>query len=155
MFFVQFLLSLRSVENSPHEWRIDVGHEAVWCWCHHFNPVFTSKMRKRRTEGMRTSRWRGHLDKVSVRINGEMRCLWRAVDQEVEVPKRFATKTPDKKAALKVPRKAMRIHSQSEVTVSEHSRSNGAEMKEIGAASRQETGHWPNNRAENSHMPFR
>ena len=30
-----------------------------------------------------------------------------------------------------------------------------AALKEIGAAHRQETGRWPKNRAENSHLPFR
>ncbi|KNX39832.1 hypothetical protein ROTO_36260 [Roseovarius tolerans] len=34
-------------------------------------------------------------------------------------------------------------------------RSYGAAMKEIGNADRQETGRWLNNRAENSHLPFR
>jgi len=28
-------------------------------------------------------------------------------------------------------------------------------LKEIGASDRQETGRWRNNRAENSHLPFR
>ena len=31
----------------------------------------------------------------------------------------------------------------------------GAAMKDIGNANKQETGHWMNNRAENSHLPFR
>ena len=31
----------------------------------------------------------------------------------------------------------------------------GAALKEIGAADRQEVGRWLNNRAENSHLPFR
>jgi putative transposase len=34
-------------------------------------------------------------------------------------------------------------------------RSHGAAMKEIGNAHRQETGRWLNNRAVNSHQPFR
>jgi len=34
-------------------------------------------------------------------------------------------------------------------------RSSGAALKEIGDADRQETGRWLNNRAENSHLPFR
>jgi putative transposase len=34
-------------------------------------------------------------------------------------------------------------------------RSHGAAMKELGFADRQETGRWLNNRAENSHLPFR
>ena len=34
-------------------------------------------------------------------------------------------------------------------------RSYGAVLKELGALGRQETGRWLNNRAENSHLPFR
>ena len=34
-------------------------------------------------------------------------------------------------------------------------RSYGAALKELGGAGRQETGRWVNNRAENSHLPFR
>lgn len=34
-------------------------------------------------------------------------------------------------------------------------RSYGAALKELGALGRQETGRWLNNRAENSHLPFR
>ena len=34
-------------------------------------------------------------------------------------------------------------------------RSYGAALREIGAAHRRETGRWLNNRAENSHLPFR
>jgi putative transposase len=39
--------------------------------------------------------------------------------------------------------------------VTDKLRSYGAAMKVIGNASRQETGRWLNNRAENSHLPFR
>ena len=34
-------------------------------------------------------------------------------------------------------------------------RSYGAAMKEIGNVEKREVGHWANNRAENSHQPFR
>ena len=39
--------------------------------------------------------------------------------------------------------------------VTDKLRSYGASMKVIGNAGRQETGRWLNNRAENSHLPFR
>jgi putative transposase len=39
--------------------------------------------------------------------------------------------------------------------VTDKLRSYGVAMKEIGSADRQETGRWLNNRAENSHQPFR
>ena len=63
--------------------------------------------------------------------------------------------TRDKKAALKFLKKAMRKHGCPEVFVTDKLRSYGAALKEIGAADRQETGRWLNNRAENSHLPFR
>ena len=49
----------------------------------------------------------------------------------------------------------MRRHGQPEVIVTDRLRSYGAALKELGAAARQETGRWANNRAENSYLPFR
>jgi len=49
----------------------------------------------------------------------------------------------------------MRKHGGPEVVVTDKLRSYGATLKEIGAGDRQETGRWLNNRAENSHLPFR
>ncbi len=104
---------------------------------------------------MRSSRWRWHLDEVFVKINGETHYLWRAVDHEGRGLESFVTKKRDKKAALKFLKKALRKHGRSEVFVTDELRSHGAALKEIGAADRQETGRWLNNRAENSHLPFR
>ena len=90
-----------------------------------------------------------------MKINGERHYLWCAVDHEGEVIESFVTKTRDKKAALKFLKKAMRKHGCLDVFVTDLLRSYGAALKEIGAAGRQETGRWLNNRAENSHLPFR
>ena len=90
-----------------------------------------------------------------VKINGERHYLWRAVDHEGEVLESFVTKTRDKKAALKFLRKAMRRYGQPEVIVTDKLRSYGAALKELGSVNRQRTGRWLNNRAENSHLPFR
>jgi putative transposase len=77
------------------------------------------------------------------------------VDHEGEVLESFVTTTPDKAAALKFLRKAMRKHGRPEIIVTDRLRSYGAALEELGAADRQETGRWANNRAENSHLPFR
>ena len=77
------------------------------------------------------------------------------MDHEGEVLESFVTKTRDKKAALKFLRKAMKKYGQPETVVTDKLRSYGAAMKEIGNSDRQETGRWLNNRAENSHLPFR
>ena len=90
-----------------------------------------------------------------VKINGETHYLWRAVDHEGEVLESYVTKRRDRKAALKFLRKTMKRFGQPHVIVTDLLRSYGAAMKVIGNAERQETGRWKNNRAENSHMPFR
>ena len=43
-----------------------------------------------------------------MKINGEQRYLWRAVDHEGEVLESFVTKTRDKKAALKFLRETLK-----------------------------------------------
>ncbi len=155
MLYVRFPLSLRNVEDLLHERGIDVSHEAVRFWWHRFGPMFASEIRKRRIEGLKSSHWRWHLDEIFVKINGERHYLWRAVDHEGEVLESFVTKTRDKKAALKFLKKAMRKHGRPEAFVTDKLRSYGAALTDIGAGARQETGRWANNRAENSHLPFR
>jgi len=67
----------------------------------------------------------------------------------------YVTKRRDRMAALKFLRKTMKRFGQPNVIVTDKLRSYGAAMKVIGNADRQETGRWLNNRAENSHLPFR
>ena len=155
MLYVRFPLSLRNVEDLLDERGIDISHESVRYWWHRFGPMFASEIRKRRIAGMKASKWRWHLDEMFVKINGERHYLWRAVDHEGEVLESYVTKRRDKKAALKFLKKAMRRHGQPDEIVTDKLRSYGAALKEIGAADKQETGRWMNNRAENSHQPFR
>ncbi|CUH07702.1 Transposase IS66 family protein [Jannaschia seosinensis] len=155
MMYVRFPLSLRNVEDLLHERGVDVSHETVRFWRHRFGPLFAGEIRKRRIEGLKSSRWRWHLDEMFVKINGEQHYLWRAVDHEGEVLESFVTKTRDKKAALKFLRKAMKKHGRADVLVTDKLRSYGAALKDLGMTDRQETGRWLNNRAENLHLPFR
>jgi putative transposase len=99
--------------------------------------------------------WKWHLDEVYVKINGEMHYLWRAVDHEGEVLESYASKTRDKATALAFIKKAMKRHGTAETIVTDGLRSYTAAMNEIGNAHKQKVGRWLNNRAENSHQPFR
>ena len=118
--------------------------------------MFAGEIRRKRVQHMRAyTHWRWHLDEVYVKINGEMRYLWRAVDHEGEVLESFVTKDRDTAAALTFIKKAMKRHGRAQAIVTDGLRSYAAAMKEIGAADRQDVGRWLNNRAENSHLPFR
>ena len=154
--YVKFPLSLRNVEDLLFERGIDVSYETVRFWWNRFGPMFAAEVRRKRVQHMRQfTHWRWHLDEVYVKINGEMHYLWRAVDHEGEVLESFVTKERDKAAALKFIKKAMKRHGRPEAIVTDRLRSYGAAMKEIGNSERQETGRRLNNRAENSHLPFR
>ena len=67
----------------------------------------------------------------------------------------FVTKRRDKKAALKFLRKSLRRHGATETIVTDRLASYGAAMKALGVIDKREIGRWLNNRAENSHQPFR
>ncbi len=154
--YVRFPLSLRNVEDLLHERGIDVSYESVRFWWHRFGPKFASEIRRKRSQSMRHhSNWKWHLDEIFVKINGERHYLWRAVDHEGEVLESYVTKARDRKAALKFLKKSMRRYGRPNAIVTDKLRSYGAALKEIGNADRQETGRWVNNRAENSHLPFR
>jgi putative transposase len=156
MMYVRYPLSLRNVEDLLFERGIDICHETVRLWWNRFGPMFAAEIRKKRVDRMRAyTHWRWHLDEVYVKINGEMRYLWRAVDHEGEVLESYVTKTRDKAAALSFIKRAMKRHGQPQAVVTDGLRSYGAAMKEIGNVDRQQTGRWLNNRAENSHLPFR
>ncbi|MDV7144459.1 IS6 family transposase [Tropicimonas sp. TH_r6] len=156
MLCVRFPLSLRNVEDLLHERDIDISHESVRFWWTRFGPMFASEIGDKRVERLRSGpQWRWHLDEVFLKINGERHCLWRAVDREGEVLESFVTKTRDKKAALKFLKKTMRRYGRPAAIVPDLLRSYGATLKAIGAEQLHETGRWLNNRAEDSHLPFR
>jgi len=92
---------------------------------------------------------------VFVRINGETHYLWRAVDHEGEVLEVFTTKRRDRKAALKFLKRIMKRCGRPRSIVTDRLRAYRSAMKVIDNAADQECGRWLNNRAENSHQPFR
>lgn len=156
MMYVRFPLSLRNVEDLLHERGIEVSHETVRYWWNRFGPMFASEIRQRRSQQLRQiTQWRWHLDEVFVKINGKTHYLWRAVDHEGEILESYVTKTRDKSAALRFLKKAMKRYGAPRTVITDRLRSYGAAMKEIGNIDRQEVGRHLNNRAENSHLPFR
>ena len=155
MMYIRFPLSLRNVEDLLHERGIDITHETVRFWWNRFGPLFAKSIRKRRVENRFYSNWAWHLDEVFVKINGQTHYLWRAVDHEGEVLEAYVTKRRDRHAALKFLRKAMKRYGNPEVIVTDRLKSYRAAMKVIGNEDKQDVGRWLNNRAENSHLPFR
>ena len=90
-----------------------------------------------------------------MKINAERHCLWRAVDHEGEVLESYVTKKRNRAAALMFSKKALRRHGQAETIVTDGLKSYPAAMRSLDNIDRREMGRWLNNRAENSHLPFR
>ena len=155
MMYIRYPLSLSQVEDLLFERGIDICHETVRFWWNRFGPMFATEIRKRRVQHSSYSTWRWHLDEVFVRINGETHYLWRAVDHEGEVIEVFVTKRRNRKAALAFLKRAMKRYGQPRSIVTDRLRSYKAAMNVIGNGAGQECGRWLNNRAENSHQPFR
>ena len=53
MLYVRFPLSLRNVEDLPHERGIDVSHETVRFWWNRFGPIFAAQIRRKRAQSLR------------------------------------------------------------------------------------------------------
>jgi len=156
MMYVRFPLSLRNVEDLLAERGVDICHETVRFWWNRFGPMFAADIKRQRISRMRGyPQWRWHLDEVFVKINGELHYLWRAVDHEGEVLESYVTKKRDKAAALAFLKRALKRHGKAEAIVTDGLRSYPAAMRDLGIEDRREMGRWLNNRAENSHLPFR
>ena len=150
---MRFPLSLRNVEDLLHERGIEVSHETIRFWWNRFGPIFAAEIRKKRKGRMRAlSGCRWHLDEVFVKIHGERHYLWRAVDQGGEVLEAFVSKKRDR---MKFLRKLMKRYPWPDAIITDRLRSYRAALRELGGSGRCQAGRWRNNRAENSHLPFR
>ena len=139
---------------------IDISHETVRFWWNRFGPMFAAEICKRRVAHMRGyPQWRWHLDEVFVKTNGNLCYLWRAVDHEGEVIwKRwlFRRKRDESRGTEAFQADHQEIRGFLAASSPMGFRAYSAAMNEIGVAAER---HWVggrlNNRAENSHQPFR
>jgi len=156
MMYVRFPLSLRNVEDLLFERGIDICYETLRLWWNRFGPLFAADIRRQRVSRMKGFRqWKWHLDEVFVKVNGERHYLWRAVDHEGEIIESYVSRKRDKAAALRFLKKALKRHGKAETIVTDGLKSYPSAMRDLGNLERREMGRGLNNRAENSHLPFR
>ena len=90
-----------------------------------------------------------------MKVNGETHYLWRAVDHKGAVLEVYVAKRRDRRAALTFLMRTMKRYGRPKIIVTDRLRSYRSAMNVIGNAAHQACGQWINNRAENSHQPFR
>ena len=152
---VHYGLSLRQCEDMLAERGIDVSYEAIRCWVRKFGARFAAEIRRRRIKRGFGSTWRWHIDEVFVKINGQLFYMWRVIDHEGEVLEVFVSKRRDKAAAMKVLKKAMRLHGKPDEIVTDKCPSYGAALRDLNAGLQHITDQYANNLSEVSHQPFR
>jgi len=124
MMYIRFPLSLRQVEDLLFERGIDVSYETIRFWWNRFGPLFAAQIRMKRLQhpGYH-SNWRWHLDEVFVKVNGDTRYLWRAVDHEGEVLDAIVTEKRDRKAAMRLLKRLIKKYGRPQLIVTDQLRS--------------------------------
>ena len=131
---------------------VEVSHEAIRFWCEKFGRQYARRLRKQR--GRLGDRW--HLDEVFVRIAGQQRYLWRAVDQKGNVLDILVQKTRDKVAAARFFKKLLRMAKYApRVVVTDRLASYREPCARLVGSALHIRDKGANNRAENSHQPTR
>ncbi|PWI04769.1 IS6 family transposase [Streptomyces sp. NWU339] len=148
----RFPLSFREVEELMLERGVLVSHETVRRWCVKFGQAYANGLRRRRARPGDT--W--HLDEVFIKINGERKYLWRAVDADGTVLDILVQSRRDKAAARRFFRTLLKkTCSVPRVIVTDKLRSYGAAHREVMPSVEHRSHKGLNNRAENGHQPTR
>ncbi|MGJ3558513.1 IS6 family transposase [Streptomyces sp. INA 01156] len=113
-----------------------------------------SPLQKPVTWRCRFAKW--HLDEVFIKINGEQKYLWRAVDQDGNVLDILVQSRRDTAAARRFFRTLLtKTGEVPRVIVTDRLRSYGAAHREVMPSVEHRSHKGLNNRAENSHQPTR
>ncbi|MFF9221748.1 IS6 family transposase [Streptomyces viridosporus] len=150
--YFRFPLGFREVEELMLERGVLVSYETIRRWCAKFGQAYANALRRRRPRP--GDKW--HLDEVFVKINGERKYLWRAVDQDGTVLDILVQNRRDKAAARRFFRKLLKqTGAVPRVIVTDKLRSCGAAHREVVPSVEHRSHKGLNNRAENSHQPTR
>ena len=150
--YFRFPLSLRLVEELLLERGIVVSYETVRRWALKFGPVYARRL-KRKTPG-RDDIW--HLDEVVITISGKKHWLWRAVDQDGYVLDEVVQTRRDTTAAKRLLRRLLRKQGcPPRRLITDKLGSYAAAQRQIMPNVEHRSHKGLNNRAENSHLPFR
>ncbi|MGW0551639.1 IS6 family transposase [Streptomyces altiplanensis] len=148
----RFPLSFREVEELMLGRGVVVSYETVRRWCVKFGPAYARELRRRRPRPGD----KRHLDEAFIKINGEQRYLWRAVDQDGMVLDILVQNRRDTTAARRFFRRLLKnTGAVPRVVVTDKLRSYGAAHREVMPSVEHRSHKGLNNRAENSHQPTR
>ena len=148
--YARFTLSLRDVGDLLAERGLDRSYETVRRRSLKFGSGIAAT--PRRPHPAPSNHW--HLDEMAIVIRGRRYWLWRAVDNEGEVPDFLVQSRRNTKATVTLMRKLLKLQGFAPSRI-DKLRSYRAAFRRLGLTARHDQGLRANNRAENSHQPAR
>ncbi|WP_145569294.1 IS6 family transposase [Yersinia mollaretii] len=127
--YLAYSLSLRNLEEIMAERGIVVDHSTLHRWVIRLVPLLDKAFRRhKRTVGRR---WR--MDETYIKIKGQWKYLYRAVDTDGQTIDFLLTAKRDAAAALRFFRKAIRHHGEPEIVTIDKSGANTAALTTLNA----------------------
>ena len=105
--YLAYPLSYRNLEEMMEERGVRIDHTNIYRWVRKFTPQLEAKFRKGKKRPVGNS-WR--MDETYIKIKGQWKYLYRAVDKAGQTIDFLLTARRDKKAALRFFKKAVGQH---------------------------------------------
>jgi putative transposase len=135
-----------------HASKVVISYDTIRRWALKFGPAYARRLRRKTPS--RRDIW--HLDEVVVTIAGQKHWLWRAVDQDGYVLDEVVQTRRDTKAAERLLRRLLRKQGcPPRRMITDKLGSYAAARRQIMPDVEHRSHKGLNNRAENSHLPFR
>jgi len=125
--YVAYPLSYRHVEEMMKERGVDVDHSSINRWAIRFLPLLEKVFRRYRRRVGRS--WR--MDETYIKVKGNWKYLYRAVDKEGDTIDFLLTAKRDKAAAMRFFEKAMRDNDVPEKIAMDKSGANKAAIEQV------------------------
>lgn len=101
--YLKYPLSYRNLEEMMLERGLDIAHTTIMRWVHQYSPEIEKKIRKHLTPT--NDSWR--VDETYIKVKGEWKYLYRAVDSKGNTVDFILSAKRDKKAAKRFFKKAL------------------------------------------------
>ncbi|MCP5134147.1 MAG: IS6 family transposase [Gammaproteobacteria bacterium] len=132
--YLAYPLSYRNLEEMLAERGVEVDHSSVYRWVQKFTPQLEAAFRKGPKRPVGT-RWR--MDETYIKVKGQWKYLYRAVDRDGQTIDFLLTAHRDKKAAHRFFKKAIRQHGLPDTVTIDKSGANTVALEAL----KEETGH--------------
>ena len=127
--YVAYPLSYRQLEEMMEERGISVDHSTIHRWVLKYSPLLEAVFHRRKRPVSLS--WR--LDETYIRVKGQWKDLYRAVDKSGQTIDFLLTEQRDERAALRFLTKAIRRHHVPYVITIDRSRANAAAITTYNA----------------------